>query len=123
MLYTLILAYGVLDVNETLSGKKSAGVEDGAENSIEPDFVEASITGKDQTKVFRRASCVYCPSHSLTIGMHPIGRGMLIWTSFNSRSACSNSYSIFTSQPPSPFSEGQQFTAIYKQLIKYLKIS
>ena len=38
--------------------------------------------------------------------------GMVITTSCSSSWSCSNSYSIFTSQPPCPLSEGQQFTEI-----------
>lgn len=56
---TFILTYDVLDENETRRGKKSAGVDDGAENSIEPDFVVASTTGKDHTSIFLRPSYVY----------------------------------------------------------------
>lgn len=40
------------------------------------------------------------------------GSGMTIETSFNSMWSCSNSYSIFTSHPPSIFSDGQQLTKI-----------
>lgn len=38
------------------------------------------------------------------------GNGIEIETSCNSNRVFSNSYSIFTSQPPSPFSDGQQLT-------------
>lgn len=72
------MTYDVFDENETWRGKKSAGVEEGAENSIEPDFAVASTIGRDHTSVFRRASCVYCPSYSLTMGLQPTGNGMFI---------------------------------------------
>lgn len=58
-LHTFILTYDVFDENETRRGKKSAGVDDGAENSIEPDFDVASTTGKDHASIFLRASYVY----------------------------------------------------------------
>lgn len=92
------------------NGKKAEGFELGTTNSNDPDLLEESIRGNDQVNIFFLDSCKYWPSHSLTIGLEPIGNGMIMWTSFNSRSTCSNSYSIFTSHPPSPFSEGQQFT-------------
>ena len=38
------------------------------------------------------------------------GIGIVITTSCNSSWSCSNSYSILTSQPPCPLSEGQQLT-------------
>ena len=101
-----------MEEKETCRGKKSEGVEEGAENSIDPDFEDASTSDKDQVSVFLRESWLYCPSHSFTTGLQPIGRGILISTLFNSRSMCSNSYSMLTSHPPSPFSEGQQFTVI-----------
>lgn len=38
------------------------------------------------------------------------GNGIEMQTSCNSKRWCSSSYSMLTSQPPSPFSEGQQLT-------------
>ena len=53
------------------------------------------------------------------------GIGMVITTSSNSRCStpCSSSYSIFTSHPPCPFSEGQQLTTFvnkFKLILDYL---
>ena len=52
------------------------------------------------------------------------GIGMVITTSSSSRCStpCSSSYSIFTSHPPCPFSEGQQLTTFvnkFKLILDY----
>lgn len=59
MYCTLILAYDVFEVNDKRKGKKSDGVEEGAENSMEPDFVDKSTIGNDHTSIFFLASWVY----------------------------------------------------------------
>lgn len=45
------------------------------------------------------------------------GTGMIIVTSLSSKSSFWSSYSILTSHPPDPFSEGQQLTERRKEFL------
>lgn len=99
----------------------------GALNSNEPLLLVASMSGRFQINWFLLDSWEYVPSHSPTTGLQPIlckkdtlkranlkpksstyGKGIVILTSINSKFVWASSYSILTSQLPSPASDGQQ---------------
>lgn len=73
---TLRSAYDCFETKWTCRGKKSSGLLLGAENSREPDLLEESKIGIDQTSAFFLDSWLYSPSHSATTGLQPILRSV-----------------------------------------------
>lgn len=107
--------------NPTLTGKNTPTSSPPTVNSSVPDrsSVSAEIRGIDQS-----SACVdglkdqRDAPPSDTVGYEPVGRGMVMVTSYSVMWSCSSSYSMLTSHLPSLDGDGQQLTVCRREIEK-----